>query len=78
MNTAKRIGHAALLLLISLRQPGMLPRRVTLQKVKHIIILMQENHSFDNYFGALAYAPGVPITQAFSVASPKTIVASTT
>ena len=31
-----------------------------LKKVKHIIILMQENHSFDNYFGALAYAPGSP------------------
>jgi phospholipase C len=29
-------------------------------RVKHIIILMQENHSFDNYFGALAYAPGSP------------------
>jgi phospholipase C len=29
-------------------------------KVKHIIIVMQENHSFDNYFGALAYAPGGP------------------
>src|SRR5215469_18501862 len=31
-----------------------------LQKVHHIIIVMQENHSFDNYFGALAYAPGSP------------------
>lgn len=31
-----------------------------LSKVNHIIILMQENHSFDNYFGALAYAPGSP------------------
>jgi phospholipase C len=31
-----------------------------LNKVKHIIIVMQENHSFDNYFGALAYAPGSP------------------
>src|SRR5215475_10641822 len=29
-------------------------------KAKHVIILMQENHSFDNYFGALAYAPGSP------------------
>jgi phospholipase C len=29
-------------------------------KVKHIIIVMQENHSFDNYFGALAYAPNSP------------------
>jgi phospholipase C len=27
---------------------------------KHIIVIMQENHSFDNYFGALAYAPGSP------------------
>ena len=24
--------------------------------VKHVIIVMQENHSFDNYLGALAYA----------------------
>jgi phospholipase C len=31
-----------------------------LHNVKHIIIVMQENHSFDNYFGALAYAPGSP------------------
>ncbi len=31
-----------------------------LNKVNHVIIIMQENHSFDNYFGALAYAPGSP------------------
>ena len=31
-----------------------------LGKVQHVIVLMQENHSFDNYFGALAYAPGSP------------------
>src|SRR5579872_62134 len=31
-----------------------------LKKVNHIIIVMQENHSFDNYFGALAYASGSP------------------
>jgi len=31
-----------------------------LGKVKHIIVVMQENHSFDNYFGALVYAPGSP------------------
>src|SRR5215469_10426935 len=29
-------------------------------KVNHVIIIMQENHSFDNYFGALPYAPGSP------------------
>jgi phospholipase C len=31
-----------------------------LSKVKHVIIIMQENHSFDNYFGALPYAPNGP------------------
>ena len=31
-----------------------------LHKVNHVIVLVQENHSFDNYFGALAYAPGTP------------------
>src|SRR5215471_3344314 len=31
-----------------------------ISKVKHIVIVMQENHSYDNYFGALAYAPGSP------------------
>jgi phospholipase C len=32
-------------------------------KVKHVIIVMQENRSFDHYFGALAYAPGSPYHQ---------------
>ena len=31
-----------------------------LQNVNHIIIVMQENHSFDNYFGVLAYVPNTP------------------
>jgi len=31
-----------------------------LSRVKHIIIVMQENHSFDNYFGVLPYAVGTP------------------
>ena len=31
-----------------------------LQNVNHIIVVMQENHSFDNYFGALAFAPNSP------------------
>ena len=31
-----------------------------ISKVKHVVVIMQENHSFDNYFGALSYAPGSP------------------
>jgi len=29
-----------------------------LDRVGHIIVLMQENHSFDNYFGSLPYVRG--------------------
>src|SRR5260370_10653296 len=31
-----------------------------LRKVKHVIVVMQENHSFDNYFGVLPVAEGTP------------------
>ncbi len=31
-----------------------------LRRLNHIIIVMQENHSFDNYFGVLPYVPGGP------------------
>ncbi len=31
-----------------------------LHNVNHIIIVMQENHSFDNYLGVLGYAAGTP------------------
>lgn len=49
-----------------LRVPGSrpdpsLPEGVdTLPEVEHIIILMMENHSFDNYFGALDPSVGLP------------------
>ncbi len=31
-----------------------------LTKVRHLVFMMQENRSFDNYFGALPYVPGGP------------------
>src|SRR5436190_8306806 len=31
-----------------------------LGNVNHIIIVMMENHSFDNYFGILGYVAGTP------------------
>ena len=34
--------------------------RGNIHRVKHVIVLMQENHSFDNYFGALPYVPHGP------------------
>jgi phospholipase C len=39
---------------------GAAPPDVGIHKVKHVIVVMQENHSFDSYFGALVHAPGGP------------------
>ena len=40
--------------------PAPAPNVTGLAKARNIIVVMQENHSFDNYFGALPYAPGSP------------------
>jgi len=40
--------------------PPQPPPGTGLSKVNHVIIVMMENHSFDNYFGTLAYAPASP------------------
>jgi phospholipase C len=55
-----RIARLALVLAMALLGTKAVLAEGDLNKVKHIIIVMQENHSFDNYFGALAYAPGSP------------------
>jgi phospholipase C len=34
-----------------------------INNLKHIIVVMQENHSFDNYLGVLPYAQGTPYHQ---------------
>jgi phospholipase C len=49
---------AALIIAASVAKPVLADGN--LQHVQHIIIVMQENHSFDNYLGVLAYAPGSP------------------
>jgi hypothetical protein len=36
------------------------PTATGLARVNHIVVMMQENRSFDNYLGALPYAPGSP------------------
>ena len=41
-----------------------------LHKVNHIIVVMQENHSYDNYLGVLAYAArGARATRGWSRAT---------
>lgn len=33
-----------------------------LQKIKHVVVIMQENRSFDSYFGTFPGADGIPTT----------------
>jgi len=46
------------------------PAAVGISKVNHIIVVMMENHSFDNYFGALPYVTGGPYHSPSSGCSP--------
>jgi len=39
---------------VSLSQPG------GLQKIRHVVVIMQENRSFDSYFGTYPGAGGIP------------------
>ena len=36
-----------------------------IHKIRHVIIIMQENHSFDNYFGTFPGADGIPMKNGF-------------
>src|ERR1700688_142553 len=58
----RQFFRAALFLPLILGLLAVAPAKAdgNLKKVKHVVVIMQENHSFDNYFGALAYAPGSP------------------
>src|SRR5437867_7600866 len=60
MHRALSAALWAVLLFLSLTGSRLALAQGGLQRVNHIIIVMQEKHSFDYYFGALAYAPGSP------------------
>ena len=41
-----------------------------IHKIKHVVIIMQENRSFDSYFGTYPGADGIPASPATPAASP--------
>ena len=49
---------AVLLALAAVPAGATVPRSI--HKIKHVVIIMQENRSFDNYFGAYPRADGIP------------------
>jgi len=63
MRSHSRIAFLAAIAFLVLMFPHSSRAEGDLHKVKHVIIIMQENHSFDNYFGTLALAPGSPYHQ---------------
>src|SRR5271157_1758732 len=52
---------AATFLLVTLQAPGPLVTSGSPQiPIKHLVYIIQENHSFDNYFGTYPGANGIP------------------
>src|SRR5579884_298730 len=68
----KRVGGAlALVMLVAATLAGTLlasapagaasPTNSGIHKIKHVVIIVQENHSFDSYFGTFPGADGIPM-----------------
>jgi phospholipase C len=56
----KRLLQAGIAMVLGLTAPWRAQADGNLWNVKHVIILVQENHSFDNYLGVLPYTTGSP------------------
>jgi len=84
MTRRRMIGSAARLAALaaasSLLPPGLRralaqepPRQGSLRDIKHVVLLMQENRSFDHYFGTLAGARGFDDPNALILPNGKTV-----
>ena len=60
MKTRIERFNVSLVLVAALGAPGAAAAHGDIHKVSHVVVVMQENHSFDNYFGALPYVAGGP------------------
>ncbi len=56
----KLASMTAMVIALGLAAPMTARATGNLHNVNHLIVIMQENHSFDNYFGALPYVSGSP------------------
>jgi phospholipase C len=55
------LGRTTFRLPGSVPDPSLLPGTDTLPGIEHIVVLMLENHSFDNFFGMLGRGDGWPL-----------------
>src|SRR5450432_2727932 len=49
------------------------PQRTSFRDIKHVVILMQENRSFDHYFGTLAGVRGFDDPKAMTLSTGKSV-----
>jgi phospholipase C len=54
------VAAAAALLFLPSRAPAARGQFTSIHKIRHIVVLMQENRSFDSYFGTYPGADGIP------------------
>jgi len=53
--------------LVLVGSSGALAATKTKTPIKHFVSLMQQNHSFDNYFGTYPHANGIPENQCMPI-----------
>jgi phospholipase C len=64
------LGRTALRHPDSLPSPGLSPGTDTMPAIEHVVVLMLENHSYDNFFGMLGRGPGQrPRGDGFAIAA---------
>jgi phospholipase C len=66
-SAARRLGQTTQLAASAIRQPGSLPNpsvrpgTESLPEIEHIVVVMMENHSFDNLLGMMGRGDGFPL-----------------
>ena len=68
LRSAPRLGFVLAAVLTACSSPGIAqpgssasPAASGIQKIKHVVVIMQENRSFDSYFGTFPGADGIPM-----------------
>ncbi len=55
------LASAVVALLVVLCMPAVAGATDPIHKIRHVVVIMQENRSFDNYFGTFPGADGIPM-----------------
>ena len=61
MRRQAAFATAAIAVLMSSAGAYASPRLIGIHKIQHIVVIMQENRSFDSYFGTYPGADGIPM-----------------